>query len=126
MSTAPEWTPPQLRPEHELVAMIDHVTANGYSSNRHDGYDKGLLAVLNWATGRTEQPPVSPTPLGRPVTGNDAKREQYRAHEAMQGGIAEPELRKVAQEKGQGYLTGAENTLAWVIGGDALWAPWET
>ena len=93
MSTSPECSPPQLRPEHELVAMIDHVTANGYSSNRHDGYDKGLLASLNWATGRTEQPPVSPTPLGRPVTGNDAKREQYRAHEAMQGGIAEPELR---------------------------------
>lgn len=126
MSTAQEWKPPELRPESELVRMIEHVTANGYSSNRHDGYDKGLLAALNWAAGRTDSPPVSGTPLGHSVTGTDAKREQYRAYEAMKGGIAEPELREVAREKGRGYVTGVENTLDWAIGGEGLWAPWET
>lgn len=106
--------------------MIEHVTANGYSSNKYDGYDKGLIAALEWAAGRTENPPVSRTPLGRPVTGSDAKTEQYRAYEAMSGGTAELELREVAREKGLGYVTGVENTLSWAIGSDALWSPWET
>lgn len=56
------------------------------------------------------------------MTGTDAKREQYQAYEAMSG-LAEPKLRAVAQDKGHGYVTGVENTLAWAVGGDALWMP---
>ncbi|MEU4924643.1 hypothetical protein AB0G29_35480 [Streptomyces parvus] len=104
--------------------MIEHVSTNGYS--RKARYDEGLLAALRWAAGQAPAPPVSPTVLGRPVTADDVTREQGRAHEAMQGGTAEPELRAVAQAKGQAYLTGAENTLAWITGSDALWTPWET
>lgn len=83
----------------ELTAMLEHVTANGYSRNKHGGFDKGLLAALRWAAGQTDTPPVSDTPLGRPVTGSDAKREQYQEHEAMSG-LAEPKLRAVRPGEG--------------------------
>lgn len=60
MSAQPEWTPPELRPQQELLAMIEYVTENGYSSNPYDGYDKG-----SWP--RSAGPPASPA-LRRSVT----------------------------------------------------------
>lgn len=124
MSAVPEWKPPELRPQRELDAMLTYVTENGYGS-ADKTYLRGLLAALNWAAGKTDTPPITGKPLGRQVTGMDASSEHDRAYEALYP-TSDPALWKVTQENGSQYTLAVEHTLAWVTGGDALWAPWET
>ncbi|MGW6412181.1 hypothetical protein ACWF95_34010 [Streptomyces vinaceus] len=115
MSAEPQWTPKTLRSREELTAMVEHVEVNGYSGT--GDYDRGVLAALRWAVGRTAAPPVSVEPLGHEVTAADAEREQYQAYEAMSP-LAEAQLRAVAIRDGHNYVTGVENALAWTVGGD--------
>ncbi|MFF4647463.1 hypothetical protein [Streptomyces sp. NPDC001389] len=116
MSVGPQWTPPELRSQDELQAMIEHVTAHGYGSMSRT-YVRGILAALDWLTGRTGQPPITGAALGRPVTGTDASREHDAAYEALYA-TADPELWRVTQEQGQEYTLAVEHTLAWATGGD--------
>ncbi|MFI1869725.1 hypothetical protein [Streptomyces jumonjinensis] len=117
-----QWKPPELRPRQQLDTMLEYVRKNGYGDNQV--YVRGLLAALTWVTGETDEPPITKTPLGHPVTGMDASSEKGRAYEALHA-TADPALWAVTQEKGTQYTLAVEHTLAWVNGSDDLWAPWE-
>ncbi|MBU3865535.1 hypothetical protein KN815_16055 [Streptomyces sp. 4503] len=123
MSTG-EWTPPELRPQDELKAMIAYVTEHGYGTTSKT-YVRGLLAALNWVTGATAVSPITGTSLGRPVTGMDASTEHGRAYEALYAN-SDPALWKVTQDNGTKYTLAIEHALSWVTGSDALWLPSET
>ncbi|MFE2749616.1 hypothetical protein ACFXKX_35750 [Streptomyces scopuliridis] len=116
MSAVPEWTPPKLRSQAELQAMIEYVTEHGYGSTSKT-YIRGIITALNWVTGKVDKPPITGSALGRPVTGTDASREHGRAYEALYAN-SDPELWKVTRENGQDYTLAVEHTLAWVTGGD--------
>lgn len=116
MSTAQEWTPPELRSKDELQAMTAYVTEHGYGSTSKT-YVRGIVTALNWVTGETSVSPITRTSLGRPVTGMDVSSEHGRAYEALYA-TSDPELWKVTQEEGQDYTLAVEHTLAWATGGD--------
>ena len=79
MSAQPEWTPPELRSQDELKAMVAYVTEHGYGSMSKT-YVRGIVTALNWVTGETGTSPITGTSLGRPVTGTDVSGEHGRAY----------------------------------------------
>lgn len=116
MSTAQEWTPPVLRPQDELKAMIASVTQDGYG-DESTTYVRGIVTALNWVTGARDVSPITSTSLGRPVTGMDVSSEHGKAYEALYPN-SDPALWQVTQEQGQDYTLAVEHTLAWVTGGN--------
>lgn len=116
MSTAQEWTPPELRSQDELRAMLAYVTENGYGSTSKT-YVQGILAALSWVTGAAGNSPITGVSLGRPVTGKEASAEHGRAYEALYP-TSDPALWQVTQDRGQDYTLAVEHTLAWATGGD--------
>jgi hypothetical protein len=115
MTTASQYTPPQLRSREEIAAMIE-LLATYYPPG--DDYLTGVMTTLRWALGALDTAPVSRTVLGRPVTARDASREHTAAYQGMglQGRALQCEL-------GRRYLTGAEHATAWLTGSPSFAVP---
>ena len=102
----PGWPGGRLRPTTELEALLAAAQADLVSDPHDPDYQRGIIATLMWALGRTAEPPLTDRTVASPTV-DDIYQEEEIATKMMYGEFGR--IERVTQA----FLVGVEATSLW-------------
>ncbi|WP_182884018.1 hypothetical protein [Microbispora sp. H10949] len=116
MSAQPDEPPPSPRTPAEIREQLAYYRDPYYDAPGRADHARGVRESLRWVLGERPQSPVAGAALGRVPNCWEIEDEASRAEEGMRALSAAGAA--WFRQHGRGYLTGAENALVWLSGGD--------